>query len=435
MSYYFQSIPKIKFEGKDSQNPLAFKHYNPQQKVLGKTIEDHLRMAVCYWHTFNWPGNDPFGGQTFLRPWMDHQDAIDQATDKLENAFSFFDKLDIPYFCFHDVDIAPEGNNFSETEKIQKTIVDLIYKKLETSKVKLLWGTANLFSHRRYMAGAATNPNPEIFQYAAAQVKMCIENTHFLGGQNYVLWGGREGYETILNTNMKQEFDQLGRFLNMVAEHKHKIGFKGNLLIEPKPHEPTKHQYDFDSANVFAFLQKYGLEKEFKLNIEVNHAILAKHSFEHEIAYALANDIFGSIDINRGDYLVGWDTDQFPNNSEELLLPFYYLFKNQGLGSGGLNMDAKIRRQSIDPEDLFYAHIGAMDTCARTLLAAERMINDGSYEEFLQKRYENWSLNKELMNSSSLESIYQKVKAEDINPQPQSGRQEYLENLLNSFIE
>jgi len=435
MSDYFQSIPKIKFEGKDSKNPLAFKYYNPSQKVMGKTIEDHLRMAVCYWHTFNWPGGDPFGGQTFLRPWMQSGDPVEQAKDKLNNAFIFFEKLGIPYFCFHDVDIAPEGDNFSQTEKIQKTIIDEISKKLETSKVKLLWGTANLFSHRRYMAGAATNPNPEIFQYAAAQVKMCIENTHHLGGQNYVLWGGREGYETILNTNMKQEFDQLGRFLSMVAEYKHKIGFQGNLLIEPKPHEPTKHQYDFDSANVFAFLQKYGLEKEFKLNIEVNHAILAKHSFEHEIAYALANDIFGSIDINRGDYLVGWDTDQFPNNTEELLLPFYYLFKNQGLGSGGLNMDAKIRRQSIDPEDLFYAHIGAMDTCARTLLAVERMISDGSYEKFLNKRYENWSQNKDLMKSSSLIGIYEKVKSEDINPEPQSGRQEYLENLLNSFIE
>ena len=435
MSDYFKDIPQISFKGKDSSDPLSFKYYDANREILGKTLEEHLRMAVCYWHTFNWPGGDPFGGQTFLRPWMQSGDPVEQAKDKLNNAFIFFEKLGIPYFCFHDVDIAPEGDNFSQTEKIQKTIVDEISKKLETSKVKLLWGTANLFSHRRYMAGAATNPNPEIFQYAAAQVKMCIENTHHLGGQNYVLWGGREGYETILNTNMKQEFDQLGRFLSMVAEHKHKIGFKGNLLIEPKPHEPTKHQYDFDLANVFAFLQKYGLEKEFKLNIEVNHAILAKHSFEHEIAYALANDIFGSIDINRGDYLVGWDTDQFPNNTEELLLPFYYLFKNQGLGSGGLNMDAKIRRQSIDPEDLFYAHIGAMDTCARTLLAVERMINDGSYEEFLNKRYENWSQNKDLMKSSSLEGIYEKVKSEDINPEPQSGRQEYLENLLNSFIE
>ena len=435
MSDYFKDIPQISFKGKDSSDPLSFKYYDANREILGKTLEEHLRMAVCYWHTFNWPGGDPFGGQTFLRPWMQSGDPVEQAKDKLNNAFIFFEKLGIPYFCFHDVDIAPEGDNFSQTEKIQKTIIDEISKKLETSRVKLLWGTANLFSHRRYMAGAATNPNPDIFQYAAAQVKMCIENTHHLGGQNYVLWGGREGYGTILNTNMKQEFDQLGRFLSMVAEHKHKIGFQGNLLIEPKPHEPTTHQYDFDSANVFAFLQKYGLEKEFKLNIEVNHAILAKHSFEHEIAYALANDIFGSIDINRGDYLVGWDTDQFPNNTEELLLPFYYLFKNQGLGIGGLNMDAKIRRQSIDPEDLFYAHIGAMDTCARTLLAVERMINDGSYEEFLNKRYENWSQNKDLMKSSSLEGIYEKVKSEDINPEPQSGRQEYLENLLNSYIE
>tara|TARA_Y100001935_G_scaffold240131_1_gene228411 strand:+ start:365 stop:1672 length:1308 start_codon:yes stop_codon:yes gene_type:complete len=435
MSDYFQNIPKILFEGKDSTNPLSFKYYDAQKKVLGKSLEEHLRMAVCYWHTFNWPGGDPFGGQTFLRPWMEIGDPIKQAKDKLNNAFNFFEKLDIPFFCFHDVDIAPEGQNFTETEKNLKIIVDEISKKLETSKVKLLWGTANLFSHRRYMAGAATNPNPEIFQYAAAQVKMCIENTNQLGGQNYVLWGGREGYETILNTDMKQELDQLGRFLSMVAEHKHKIGFKGNLLIEPKPHEPTKHQYDFDCANVYAFLQKYNLENEFKLNIEVNHAILAKHSFEHEIAYALANNIFGSIDINRGDYLVGWDTDQFPNNVEELVLPFYYIFKNGGLGNGGLNMDAKIRRQSIDPEDLFHAHIGSMDTCARTLIAVEKMITDGSYEGFLQKRYEGWTNDNKIMIRDSLDSIYQRVKSENINPSPQSGRQEYLENLLNSFVD
>jgi len=372
MSDYFKEIPHITFEGKESQNPLSFKYYDSEKIVLGKKLEEHLKMAVCYWHTFNWPGGDPFGGQTFLRPWMETGDPIEQAKDKLNNAFSFFEKLGIPYFCFHDVDIAPEGSNFSETEKIQKTIIDEVSSKLQTSKVKLLWGTANLFSNRRYMAGAATNPDPDVFQYAAAQVKMCLENTKLLGGQNYVLWGGREGYETILNTNMKQELDQLGRFLNMVAEHKHKIGFEGNLLIEPKPHEPTKHQYDFDSANVFAFLQKYGIEKEFKLNIEVNHAILAKHTFEHEIAYAIANNVLGSIDVNRGDYLVGWDTDQFPNNVEELVLPFYYIFKNGGLGNGGLNMDAKVRRQSIDPEDLFYAHIGSMDTCARTLIAVEK---------------------------------------------------------------
>ena len=400
-----------------------------------KKLEEHLKTAVCYWHTFNWPGGDPFGGQTFLRTWMETGDPIEQAKDKLNNAFSFFEKLGIPYFCFHDVDIAPEGSNFSETEKIQKTIIDEVSSKLQTSKVKLLWGTANLFSNRRYMAGAATNPDPDVFQYAAAQVKMCLENTKLLGGQNYVLWGGREGYETILNTNMKQELDQLGRFLNMVAEHKHKIGFEGNLLIEPKPHEPTKHQYDFDSANVFAFLQKYGIEKEFKLNIEVNHAILAKHTFEHEIAYAIANNVLGSIDVNRGDYLVGWDTDQFPNNVEELVLPFYYIFKNGGLGNGGLNMDAKVRRQSIDPEDLFYAHIGSMDTCARTLIDVEKMINDGSYDNFLQQRYQGWESNKELISSDSLDNIYQRVKSENINPNPRSGRQEYLENLINSFIE
>ena len=298
MSDYFKEIPHITFEGKESQNPLSFKYYDSEKIVLGKKLEEHLKMAVCYWHTFNWPGGDPFGGQTFLRPWMETGDPIEQAKDKLNNAFSFFEKLGIPYFCFHDVDIAPEGSNFSETEKIQKTIIDEVSSKLQTSKVKLLWGTANLFSNRRYMAGAATNPDPDVFQYAAAQVKMCLENTKLLGGQNYVLWGGREGYETILNTNMKQELDQLGRFLNMVADHKHKIGFEGNLLIEPKPHEPTKHQYDFDSANVFAFLQKYGIEKEFKLNVEVNHAILAKHTFEHEIAYAISNNILGSIAVS-----------------------------------------------------------------------------------------------------------------------------------------
>ena len=403
MSDYFKDIPTIKYEGRDSTNPLSFKFYDANKKIQGKTLEEHLRMAVCYWHTFNWPGGDPFGGQTFLRPWMEAGDKIEQAKDKLNNAFDFFEKLGIPYFCFHDVDVAPEGESFSETEKIQKTIIDEISKKLETSKVKLLWGTANLFSHRRYMSGAATNPDPDVFQYAAAQVKMCMENTMFLGGQNYVLWGGREGYETILNTNMKQEYDQLGRFLNMVAEHKHKIGFKGLLLIEPK--------------------------------LEQNHAILPKHSFEHEIAYALSNDIFGSIDINRGDYLVGWDTDQFPNNVEELVLPFYYIFKNGGFSSGGLNMDAKIRRQSIDPEDLFYAHIGSMDTCARTLIAVEKMINDGSYENFLKQRYEQWASEKQLMTSMSLEDIHKNVIAKNINPQPKSGRQEYLENLINSFVD
>jgi xylose isomerase len=354
---------------------------------------------------------------------------------KLENAFDFFEKLGQPYFCFHDADIAPEGSNFAETEAIQKTIVDAIQKKIEDGNTKLLWGTANLFSHRRYMGGAATNPDPDVFKYAAAQVKMCMDNTKQLGGQNYVLWGGREGYETILNTNMKQELDQLGRFMQMAVEHKYKIGFQGPLLIEPKPHEPSKHQYDFDAAAVYAFLQKNNLEKDIKLNLEVNHATLALHSFEHEIVYAFANNIFGSLDINRGDPLIGWDTDQFPNSVQELLMPFYYIYKNGGLGSGGLNFDAKIRRQSIDPEDLFYAHIGAMDICAKTLLATEKMINDGVYDQFIKERYGKWPTTDAIAANQSLEAIHAEVIDKDINPQPKSGRQEFLENLVNRYLD
>ncbi len=431
---YFDKIGKIEFQGTDSQNPLSYKYYDPNKIVFGKSMEDNMRFAVCYWHTFSWPGGDPFGGPTFQRPWMEKGDAVELAKLKLENAFDFFEKLGQPYFCFHDADIAPEGSNFAETESIQKTIVEAIQEKIENGKTKLLWGTANLFSHRRYMAGAATNPDPDIFKYAAAQVKMCMENTKQLGGQNYVLWGGREGYETILNTNIKQELDQLGRFMQMAVEHKHKIGFQGPLLIEPKPHEPTKHQYDFDAAAVYAFLQKNKLEKEIKLNLEVNHATLALHSFEHEIAYAFANDIFGSIDINRGDLLVGWDTDQFPNSVQELLLPFYYIYKNGGLRSGGLNFDAKIRRQSIDPEDIFYAHIGAMDTCAKALVIVEKLINDGEYDDFLNNRYGKWKTSNAISKDQTFESIHQEVLSKNINPQPVSGRQEFLENLINKYL-
>ena len=432
---YFENIDKIEFKGVQSTDPLSFRYYDASKNVLGKSMEENLRLASCYWHTFSWPGGDPFGGSTFERPWMQKGDAIELAKLKLDNAFDFFEKLGQPYFCFHDADIAPEGSNFTETETIQKTIVDAIQKKIEDGNTKLLWGTANMFSHRRYMSGAATNPDPDVFKYAAAQVKMCMDNTKQLGGQNYVLWGGREGYETILNTNMKQELDQLGRFMQMAVEHKHKIGFQGPLLIEPKPHEPTKHQYDFDAAAVYAFLQKNNLEKEIKLNIEVNHATLALHSFEHEIAYAFANDIFGSLDINRGDPLIGWDTDQFPNSVQELLMPFYYIYKNGGLGSGGLNLDAKIRRQSVDPEDLFYAHIGAMDTCAKALLAAEKMINDGEYDKFIKERYGKWASSDAIAENQSLEAIHAEVINKDINPQPKSGRQEFLENLVNRYLD
>ena len=432
---YFDNISKIEFKGAYSEDPLSFKYYDASKIVFGKSMEENLRIASCYWHSFSWPGGDPFGGPTFERPWMQKGDAIEMAKLKLENAFDFFEKLGQPYFCFHDADIAPEGSNFAETENIQKTIVDVMQKKIEDGNTKLLWGTANMFSHRRYMGGAATNPDPDVFKYAAAQVKMCMDNTKQLGGQNYVLWGGREGYETILNTNMKQELDQLGRFMQMAVEHKYKIGFQGPLLIEPKPHEPTKHQYDFDSAAVYAFLQKNNLEKDIKLNLEVNHATLALHSFEHEIAYAFANDIFGSLDINRGDPLIGWDTDQFPNSVQELLMPFYYIYKNGGLGSGGLNLDAKIRRQSLDPEDLFYAHIGAMDTCAKALLAAEKMINDGKYDKFIKERYGKWASSDAIAENQSLEAIHAEVINKDINPQPKSGRQEFLENLVNRYLD
>ena len=437
MSSYFKNISRIKYEGVESNNPLSFKYYDEDRIVLGKKMKDHLRFATCYWHTFTWPGLDPFGGPTFERPWMQQGDPIEKAEEKLDEAFDFFDKITTPFFCFHDRDISPEGKTYSETQKNFFHIIDLMEKKLSKSKVKLLWGTANAFSHRRYMAGASTNPDPEVFAYKAAQVKDCMEATMRLGGQNYVLWGGREGYETILNTNMKLEMNNLARFLELVVNHKHKIGFKGQILLEPKPHEPTKHQYDFDSAACLALIRKAGLENEIHLNIEVNHATLSGHNFEHEIAYAIANNALGSIDINRGDTLLGWDTDQFPNNPLELLIPFYHIFSNGGFKQGGLNFDAKIRRQSIDPEDLFYAHIGGMDVAARSLIAVEKMINDKELFTYIQNRYKKWNqdLGKFIhSNEGNLESIANKVINENIEPEPKSGQQEYLENILNKYL-
>ena len=437
MSSYFKDISKIQYEGVDTNNPLSFKYYDEDKMVLGKKMKDHLRFATCYWHTFTWPGLDPFGGPTFERPWMQQGDPIEKAEEKLDEAFDFFDKITTPFFCFHDRDISPEGKNYSETQKNFFHIIDLMEKKLSKSKVKLLWGTANAFSHRRYMAGASTNPDPEVFAYKAAQVKDCMEATMRLGGQNYVLWGGREGYETIINTNMKLEMNNLARFLELVVNHKHKIGFNGQILLEPKPQEPTKHQYDFDSAACLALIRKAGLENEIHLNIEVNHATLSGHNFEHEIAYAIANNALGSIDINRGDTLLGWDTDQFPNNPLELLMPFYHIFSNGGFKQGGLNFDAKIRRQSIDPEDLFYAHIGGMDVAARSLIAVEKMINDKELSTYIQNRYKKWdqALGKFIHSQEgNLETIANKVISENIEPKPQSGQQEYLENILNKYL-
>ena len=437
MTNYFKNISKINYEGLQSNNPLSFKYYDEDQIVLGKKMKEHLRFATCYWHTFTWPGLDPFGSATLDRPWMQKGDPIEKAEEKLNEAFDFFSKITTPFFCFHDRDISPEGASYSETQKNFHHIIQLMEKKIDETGVKLLWGTANAFSHKRYMGGASTNPNPEVFAYAAAQVKDCMEATMQLGGENYVLWGGREGYETILNTNMKMEMDNLARFLELVVNYKHKIGFKGQILIEPKPHEPTKHQYDFDSASCLALIRKAGLESEIKLNIEVNHATLSGHNFEHEIAYAIANDSLGSIDINRGDTLLGWDTDQFPNNPIDLLLPFYYIFSEGGFKQGGLNFDAKIRRQSIDPEDLFYAHIGGMDVAARALIAVEKMIKDSTLIKNIDERYRNWSnkLGKFILSKDNdLELIANKVIEDNLNPEPESGKQEFLENILNKYL-
>ena len=437
MNNYFNHIPKIEYKGTEDNDPLSFKYYNENQIVLGKSMKEHLRFAICYWHSFTWPGLDPFGGPTLERPWMKKGDPIEKAKEKLNEAFDFFTKITTPFFCFHDRDISPEGINYSETQKNFFYIIDLMEKKISDTGVKLLWGTANAFSHKRYMSGASTNPDPEVFAFAAAQVKDCMEATMRLGGQNYVLWGGREGYETILNTNMKLEMDNLIRFLELVVNHKYKIGFKGQILLEPKPHEPTKHQYDFDSAACIALIRKAGLENEIHLNIEVNHATLSGHNFEHEINYAIANSALGSIDINRGDTLLGWDTDQFPNNPADLLMAFYHIYSNGGFKNGGLNFDAKIRRQSIDPEDLFYAHIGGMDVAARTLLATEKMINDNKFSSYIKSRYKDWEsdLGKLIHDkSSNLSIVANKVLEDNLNPEPRSGNQELLENMINKYL-
>ncbi|WIJ25337.1 xylose isomerase [Devosia sp. RR2S18] len=435
MTDFFKGISQVKFEGPQSANPLAYRHYNKDEIVAGKRMEDHIRPAIAYWHTFAAEGGDPFGGRTFDRPWYDK--GMEGARLKADVAFEFFDLLDVPFFCFHDVDIAPEGETLAESNNNVRAIGEIFARKMETSRTKLLWGTANLFSNRRYMSGAATNPDPEIFAYAAGQVKNVLELTHELGGENYVLWGGREGYETLLNTKIGQEQDQVARFLTLVIEHAKKIGFTGQILIEPKPQEPSKHQYDYDVATVYGFLQRYGLEKEVKCNIEVGHAFLAGHSFEHELAVASSLGMLGSVDANRNDLQSGWDTDQFPNNAPEAALAFYYILKQGGLGKGGFNFDAKVRRQSLDPADLLYGHIGGLDTLARGLKGAAALIEDGEFDRLLDDRYAGWNQQGAaamLKGERTLEEIAAWVEAENINPQPRSGRQEYLENLVNRFV-
>ena len=435
MTDFFKGLSQVRYEGPSSSNPLAFKHYNKDEIVAGKRMEDHIRPAVAYWHTFAWEGGDPFGGRSFDRPWYQGS-PMDGAKLKAEVAFEFFDLLDIPFFCFHDADVAPEGDSLKESIKNLRTITDIFAKKMQSQRTKLLWGTANMFSNRRFMSGASTNPDPDVFAYAAGQVKNMLEITHELGGANYVLWGGREGYETLLNTRMKDELDHMGRFLTLVVEHAKKIGFKGTILIEPKPQEPSKHQYDYDVATVYGFLKTYGLEKEVKCNIEVGHAFLAGHSFEHELHLARSLGILGSVDANRNDLQSGWDTDQFPNNPGEMALAFYEILKNGGLGNGGFNFDAKVRRQSLDPADLLHGHIGGLDVLARGLKGAAALIADGTYDKAVDERYAGWNTPEaqKMLTSESLADIAARVERDNINPQPKSGRQEYLETLVNRFV-
>ena len=387
MTDRFFATEPIFYEGPDSTTPLAFRWYDEDRVVLGKTMREHLRFAVCYWHSFCWPGTDMFGGETLDRPWFGAGDPMALAARKAQMAFDLFSVLGVPFFTFHDRDVAPEGDTLAATNARLDCVVEQLAAHMQRTGVRLLWGTANLFSHRRYAAGAATNPDPEVFAYAAAQVKKAMDVTHRLGGANYVLWGGREGYDTLLNTDLRRERRQLGRFLHLVVEHKYAIGFRGTLLIEPKPMEPTKHQYDHDAAAVHGLLLELGLAKEIKLNIEANHATLSGHSFQHELAYAVANGLLGSVDANRGDAQNGWDTDQFPNSPDETTLALYTILQGGGLTTGGFNFDAKLRRQSVAPDDLLHAHVGGMDAIARGLLRAARMIERGDISRFVAERY------------------------------------------------
>jgi xylose isomerase len=437
MTTYFDSIPSIQFEGTESDNPLAFHHYDANQVILGKTMAEHLRFAACYWHNFCWDGADVFGQGTFGRPWLKPGDPMQMAKQKADVAFEFFIKLNIPYYCFHDIDVAPEGDSINDYVNNFSAMVDVLEQKQSETGLKLLWGTANLFSNPRYAAGGASNPNPDVFSYGATQVCYAMNATKRLGGENYVLWGGREGYESLLNTDLRQEREQLGRFFTMVAEHKHKIGFKGALLIEPKPQEPTKHQYDYDTATVYGFLKQFGLEQEFKVNIEANHATLAGHSFHHEIATAISLGLFGSIDANRGDAQNGWDTDQFPTEVEELSLVMYEILKSGGFTTGGLNFDCKLRRQSSDPADLFHGHIGGMDHMALGLKKAAAILENDFIANKISQRYEGWGQKfgqSILSGQQNLETLASHTVSNNLQPKHVSGQQELMENKVNRIL-
>ena len=430
---FFPGIDKISYEGPNSENPLAYRVYDKDRVVLGKRMEDHLRMAVCYWHTFCWGGADIFGGSTFPRSWQEPTDGAEAAQARMEAAFEFFSKLDLPFYCFHDVDVSAPSDTPSALSENMRRAADGLARHQEETGLKLLWGTANLFSDPRYAAGGLTNPDPEVVACAIRQIRECMDATHALGGANYVLWGGREGYDTLLNTRLERELENFGRFLSMVVEHKHRIGFTGKILIEPKPHEPMYHQYDRDVATVFGFLQRFGLEKDVHVNIEPNHATLAGHSFAHEIAMAVSLGVMGSIDINCGNAQNGWDTDQFNLDLRDITLALIELLPAGGLDTGGFNFDAKLRRQSSNLEDLFHAHIGGADALARALLAAADLIERGEIEAAKAERYAGWEgpLGEAMLaDGASLSEIADRAAAEDLDPRHTSGQQERLENAV-----
>lgn len=433
---YFKGIKKIAYEGRESDNPLAFKYYNPDQLVAGKTMREHFKFAIAYWHSFCGQGSDPFGAGTQNFLWDKSTDPLQAAKDKADAAFEFISKMGFDYFCFHDYDLISEATSLVQSEKRIESITDYIKAKQDSSGIKLLWGTANCFSNPRYMNGAATNPVFDVVAYAGAQVKIALDATIKLNGENYVFWGGREGYISLLNTDMGRELDHMARFLSMARDYARGQGFKGTFFIEPKPMEPSKHQYDFDAATSIGFLKKYGLQDDFKLNIEVNHATLAQHTFEHELTVAANDNMLGSIDANRGDYQNGWDTDQFPNNIEETARAMIVFLNSGGLQGGGVNFDAKIRRNSTDYEDLFHAHIGGADTFARGLIVADKVINDPSFSSFVSARYKSFDGGKGKEFENNKLSLVDLMEIAQSTPKikPISGKQEYLENILNKHI-
>ncbi len=433
---FFQGIGKIKFEGKESKNPLAFKYYDENKVVAGKTMKEHFRFAVAYWHTFCGTGGDPFGGGTKVFPWDQKNDAVDRAKDKMDAAFEFISKLGIPFYCFHDFDLVDEGKTILESEKRLNTMVEFAKDKQQQSGIQLLWGTANLFSHPRYMNGAATNPDFQVLTYASTQVKNALDATIALGGQNYVFWGGREGYMSLLNTNMKREQEHLAKFLHMAKDYARKNGFKGTFLVEPKPMEPTKHQYDYDTATVIGFLNKFDLAGDFKLNIEVNHATLAGHTFQHELQTAADADLLGSIDANRGDYQNGWDTDQFPINIYELVEALLIILPAGGFKTGGVNFDAKTRRNSTDLDDLFIAHIAGMDAFARALLITNDILENSDYKKMRKERYASFDSGNGAKFENGELSFEQMrdIAIKDGEPKQISGKQELYESIINQYI-